>query len=93
LDRNYINTAEGEKVKISVKSDTARRVMIEIKIYNLNGEIIRALKKEVDLQAGWNIAEEWDAANDAGRRVGRGMYFIVIKIDNEIIMKRIMVIK
>lgn len=77
LNRNYADVTKGEKVQIQIKTIAGRQV--HVRVYNLTGEYI----KEFDFTAvidGWTNVE-WDVRNRAGKVVGRGMYFIHIKVE------------
>ena len=90
LDRNYIDVSKEQKVKISIKEKAGKKVYI--KIYSLAGDFIRKLEYTTQ-QDGWNSIE-WDAKNAVGKIVGRGIYFLYIKVDGiseEI--KRIYIVK
>ena len=91
LDRNYVKPQQGERVKISIRSDTTGRE-VKIKIYNLTGELIRNMEAIINT-AGWN-EYYWDCKNDAGNNIGKGIYFIYVNIkDQGQEVRRVYVIK
>ena len=91
LDRNYVKPQQGERVKISIRSDTTGRE-VKIKIYNLTGELIRNMEDIINT-AGWN-EYYWDCKNDAGNNIGKGIYFIYVNIkDQGQEVRRVYVIK
>ncbi|MBN2753427.1 MAG: T9SS type A sorting domain-containing protein [Candidatus Goldbacteria bacterium] len=90
LDRNYVEPLKGDKVKVSVKSQTAGE-LIEVKVYNLSGERVRQFNF-YSTGAGWNEGF-WDCRNDAGKTVGQGLYFMRIKQNNTVQTKRVFIIK
>lgn len=72
---NYIDLSIGDKVRIVIgKSCNA-----EIKIYNIVGAIVKSYAKQY-----YNNGEfkEWDGTiKNTGKKVGAGVYFVVIKGD------------
>lgn len=90
LDRNYARPGLGETVRIRVDV-TAPGMEVSIKIYNITGELLRRME-HVTYSAGWNDFE-WDIRNEAGKTVGRGMYFIHIERDNRKEMLRVFIVK
>lgn len=80
-------------VSVVIRRETAGQAAAEIKIYSLTGEIIRKWEETLSLDAGWNNIGAWDGANEEGRAVGRGIYFVFIKIDDTKEIRRIVVIK
>jgi len=89
LDRNYIMPEKGEKVRINYRLPESGEVVI--KIYNLSGELMKILVKNYQ-NAGMNSIE-WDAKNEVGKVVGRGIYFIHIKQNKWNVIKKIIVMK
>ena len=90
FDKNYFNPAEGETLQISTRAEANTKVYI--KAYNLTGELVRKHEYTTAV-TGWNIVA-WDGKNDAGRLVGRGMYFIhVQKEGGKSEVKRVYVLK
>jgi len=63
-------------------------------VYNLSGEIIKTFEDELSLTGGWNIIAQWDGKNSAGNVVGRGIYFLYIKVEGtDKTMRRLYVVK
>ena len=90
LDSNIVNPDMGENLKISVLVQNAG-VNITIKVYNLSGEYLRKLEF-VSYAAGWNETW-WDVRNEAGKTVGRGIYFIHINAGGKKEIRRVFVNK
>ena len=63
----------------------------ELSIYNIKGQKIRTLIKEYQTPGNYNLI--WDAKNENGNQVSTGTYFYKLKIDNEIHVKRMILIK
>jgi uncharacterized delta-60 repeat protein len=90
LDRNYVNASKGEELHIRINASTPN-VDVKVKIYDLTGEIIRHLGFTAPL-AGWN-EYPWDLTNDAGKTVGRGMYFVYIEAEGRNAIRRVYILK
>jgi uncharacterized repeat protein (TIGR01451 family) len=88
-DRNYIEPSKGEKLSISCQLPSDGTVLIQI--INLNGEIVKTIVRDFEEKGMHHF--EWDAKNDAGRVVARGIYFIHIKQGNYNTMKKVVVLK
>jgi uncharacterized repeat protein (TIGR01451 family) len=88
-DRNFINIGKGDTLKIDYTVD--RDGETAIRIYNLNGEIVRDFYN-LTLKAGAYEAA-WDGTNDKGNKVGKGMYFIVVKQPGGQTTKKLFIIK
>lgn len=78
LDRNYADVAKGESVRIGIKA--ALGVKVRARVYNLTGELIKTFELTTTID-GWNSID-WDCTNSAGKKVGRGMYFVRIAKEN-----------
>jgi hypothetical protein len=89
LDKNYINISKGEKVII--KYIVEREGETIIRVFNLNGEVVRDFYR-LRLGAGEHSAY-WDGTNDTGNRVGKGMYFVVVRQPAGQTTKKLVVIK
>jgi flagellar hook assembly protein FlgD len=89
LDRNYINTGNGDTVLIRYKA--AKDGDCWIDIYNLNGELVKKFPR-VSLKAGENSAV-WDGSNNNGQKVGQGIYFIVVHQPGGTATSKLVVIK
>jgi hypothetical protein len=89
LDRNYVDVRKGETLKIKI--DAPMGTHVKVKVYNLTGEIIRHMEYDTTA-AGWS-EYEWNLKNDAGRMVGRGMYFVHIDAEGRSVIRRVYIIK
>jgi hypothetical protein len=77
---NYPNPFFGETNIRLEHNRPATRLAVTIRIYNITGEIIKAIKTEV-LPTGYTISPVvWDGNDEGGRRVGRGMYPYTVEI-------------
>ncbi len=86
---NLFHPAKGEKVSIYYKIDNSTHV--SIKLYNLAGEMVRALVDD-NKEAG-QYWIDWDGKNDDGNLCAAGVYIIQIKTDSFTESKKIILIK
>jgi hypothetical protein len=89
MDRNYINIDKGDKVAIVYKVERDGNSWIDV--YNLNGELVRNFYKAT-LTAG-DYTAYWDGTNSDGKKVGQGMYFIVVHQPGGTSTRKLIVIK
>jgi flagellar hook assembly protein FlgD len=90
FDKNYFNPGSGETLQVG--SMAGMNVKISIKVYNLTGEMVKK-HEYVTAIAGWNLYL-WDGKNDAGKTLGRGLYFIHInREDGREEIKRVYILK
>ena len=89
IKHNRINPSLGERMTVSVKSDT--REAINIKIYSKSGKLVRTL---VDKEVPMGIHEfYWDGTNDSGATLASGIYFIVIEAPGFELREKAVVLK
>lgn len=89
IDKNYFKPQNNEKIKIHYK--VLEQGVVDVKIYNLSGEIILSYSK--NYSAITTDFYYWDGKNSDGKIVGRGIYFIVIKQKSKIDMIKVVVLK
>lgn len=91
LSKNFFNPGKGEDVQVRVLLPKAARPTVTIRIYNMAGELIRAVNN-VPVQAG--LAQwPWDGRAEDGNIVGNGVYFIQIESGKHVEIKRVIVLK
>jgi predicted outer membrane repeat protein len=64
---------------------------VNISVYNLKGQLVKILTDEI-LPSGNNTLI-WDGRNATGRKVSSGIYLLRVKSNNDIVSKKIMLIK
>ncbi len=74
-DKNYFDPTKGEQVRIDYVIEKGGRSSIAI--YNLNGELVREFYI-FDLAPGTYTAW-WNGTNDKSKKVGKGLYFVIVK--------------
>ncbi len=63
----------------------------ELTIYNVQGKLIKEIHKKYQKAGTYNYY--WNGKNSKNKLVGSGVYFYQLKIDNEIHVKRMLLIK
>ena len=74
LAQNYPNPFNPET---NIQYRVAQTSQVEIKIYNLMGQLVRTLVDKQ--QPSGNYSIQWSGHNDAGRLVSSGVYFVKMK--------------
>ena len=77
LVQNYPNPFNPET---NIQYRVAQASQVEIKVYNLMGQLVRTLVDKQ--QPSGNYAIQWSGHNDAGRLVSSGVYFVKMKAGN-----------
>ncbi|MDP8322210.1 MAG: T9SS type A sorting domain-containing protein, partial [Candidatus Stygibacter australis] len=85
---NYPNPFNPETQIVFNLSETGHA---NLSIYNLKGQLVKLLADEI-LPAGINSLI-WDGRNENGRKVSSGVYFLRLKSRNEVVNKKIMLMK
>lgn len=67
------------------------RELVQVKIFNSLGQRVKTLLNKT-LDSGWHSVN-WDASNDAGQRVGSGIYFYTVKAGAHRGLKKMMLLK
>lgn len=63
-----------------------QQTFVKLEIHDIRGRVVRTLVNEVK-SAGENTVV-WDGLNDSGKSVANGIYFYSLKIDNNIVTSR-----
>ncbi|MCX7737131.1 MAG: T9SS type A sorting domain-containing protein [Candidatus Kapabacteria bacterium] len=85
---NYPNPFE-HKTTITFTLENTNKV--DLTIYDLNGNIVKTLLSGIIDKGEHKI--DWDGSNSKGFFVGSGNYFYQLKVDNEILTKKLIIIK
>lgn len=88
---NPVYPGEGQIIaRIKGKIPLGKAVDIEIKIYNIAGELVRTLKDSADtgepmrnVQPGFQYNFGWNLRNDDGEMVASGVYIYIVYIDGK----------
>ena len=65
---------------VNIHGKMPHNEMIEIKIYNIRGELVRVLNTQSDSQDEFTLA--WDAKDNKGKHVASGVYLCKVKAGN-----------
>ncbi len=84
----YPNPMRGN-TNIEIKSNA--KSAVEICIYNLKGQMVRNIESS-ELAKG-KTSFVWDGKTDDGRTVSQGIYICKIKSPNNVLTKKLIVIK
>jgi len=77
LEQNYPNPFNPET---NIQYTVGQTSHVEIKVYNLMGQLIRTLVDKQQPSGSYSI--QWSGHNDAGRLVSSGLYFVKMKAGN-----------
>ncbi len=75
----------------SIRYALERDAYVELQLYNLRGELVNKLVDEQQ-SAGWHEVR-WDAADSEGIKVSSGIYFYRLETGDEIITRKMSLIK
>jgi len=64
---------------------------VELEIYNIKGQKIRTLVNETFRPNTYNIT--WNGDNGSGYKVSSGVYFVKLKINNEVLTNKVILLK
>ena len=65
---------------------TGRRP-VSVKIYSVKGELVETLLNEVTLSGPQTLT--WDGRDSAGKTVGNGVYFMIVRAGEESTTKKL----
>ncbi|MBC8234643.1 choice-of-anchor D domain-containing protein, partial [bacterium] len=69
---------------------------VEIRIYNINGQIVRRLSLGQQLPGSYITKDKavyWDGANDKGEKVSSGVYFYQLKAGEKSLVRKMVIMK
>jgi hypothetical protein len=72
----------------TLASEGKNPILLSLQIFDLRGRLVRNLMSE-EVEPGLEYTITWDARNDRGEKVARGLYFYKIKIPNRTMVKKI----
>jgi hypothetical protein len=77
----------------TIKYSIAEPGRVKVTIYNAAGQLVRTLVHEEQKPRAGGFTVTWNGTNDAGRRVGSGVYFCRLSMKGASITKKIVVLK
>jgi len=82
---NYPNPVKSQTtISFNLKQNTGNSP--SIKIYNLQGQLIKILNTE-------NNSATWDCTNELNKKVANGIYFYKLETENETLTKKMLLVK
>ena len=88
LNQNYPNPFNPST---QIKFGLPEPVNVQLRILNIRGETVRVLVSEY-LNAGWHTVQ-WDSKDNIGRVTASGIYFYVLEVKGQRIVKRMLLMK
>ncbi|MFC1898294.1 DNRLRE domain-containing protein [Candidatus Cloacimonadota bacterium] len=88
LEQNYPNPFNPST---EIRFDLSKTGYVDLKIYNLKGQIIKSLLNE-EFQPGTHQIT-WDGRNDKNAVVNSGIYFARLKFNNSILTRKMVLLK
>jgi flagellar hook assembly protein FlgD len=64
---------------------------VEIDVYDVAGRHVRTLLE--DARAAGTHGVMWDGRTDTGTRVPTGVYFYTLRIDNDVLTRKVMLVR
>jgi flagellar hook assembly protein FlgD len=55
-------------------------LLVQIHIFSLSGKVVKKLEKTINTPGNRSCEVEWDARDDFGDKIGRGVYVYRIKV-------------
>jgi len=92
LKPNYPNPFNSQtNIPYQVSGNQGAPVSVSLCIYNVKGELIQQLVKTDRLPG--NYSTRWDGANRSGQNVASGVYFCVLKIEDNILNRKLILLR
>ena len=88
LQQNYPNPFNATTV---ISYSLPKKSKITLKIYNILGQEIKTLVSKIQLQGKKSAI--WDGTDNQNKKVGSGIYFYILQIDNEVKSKKMVLLK
>ncbi|UCH84984.1 MAG: T9SS type A sorting domain-containing protein [Candidatus Latescibacterota bacterium] len=90
LENNYPNPFNPVT---TIKYSIAERGHVSLKIYNVAGQLVRALVDEVQSPDQAGFSSRWNGMNDQGQPVSSGVYFYRLTAGNRTLTKKMVLLK
>ena len=92
ISNNLIHPKEGADKTATIKYFIINPAKVNLKIYNLMGELVRTLVDNRNIGPG-DYTEYWSGENDSGSNVASGIYLVHIEVAGENATEKICVVK
>jgi len=90
---NRINPVNSEKAAIRYSVSSIETGNITVRIYNLNGELVRTLESFHQINGNTDYTSLWDGKNDSGEFVSSGVYLVHVGLGGSKNIQRVVVIR
>jgi len=92
LAQNYPNPFNpSTTIAYDIPESNPQGVNVELKVYNLRGQVIRTLANDMKTPGHYII--QWNGANENGETVSSGVYFYRIKAGNYVATRKMVLLK
>ena len=91
LQQNYPNPFNEETTIRFYITGTGQRKWIELKVYNIKGELVQTLASGF-LDAGWHEVK-WNGENTRAPKVASGVYFYQLETDEYVDMRKLVLLR
>ncbi len=86
-----LDNGSSRSSSIYIEFNTLEDARIKIDLYNVKGQKIKTLYDCFSTKGKQNII--WDSKNEAGKTISTGQYFIKMRTGNDVVAKKIIVVK
>ena len=77
--------------KTTIEYQVIKNAQVQLTIYDINGKTVNTIVSEY--KTAGNYSTHWNGKNHLGEFVPSGIYFITMNSSNEIVTKRILLLK
>jgi len=78
-------------VSTTIEYELNTDAMTELVIYNTSGQSVKTLVKQYRTPGKYSV--RWDGNNNEGQRVSNGVYFYALKVDDDVIYRKMMIMR
>ncbi len=77
---------------MAIRYQVGHNTKLSIKIYDIAGRLVRTIVNSSRIRAGCYV-DDWDIRNNAGQKVGAGIYFVCLQTDDYNGVKKVVVLQ
>ncbi|MFH1195874.1 MAG: T9SS type A sorting domain-containing protein [bacterium] len=88
IEQNYPNPFNPTT---TIQYEIKKEGIVDLKIYDVTGSLIKNIVNDYVQPGQYKVT--WDSTNESGQKVASGTYIYQIKIDNNIIAKKMLLLK
>ncbi|MFQ6033151.1 MAG: FlgD immunoglobulin-like domain containing protein, partial [Candidatus Zixiibacteriota bacterium] len=78
-------------IQYTVSSRETRPIHTTLKIYNVRGQLVKTLIEEEKPLGNYQVS--WNGRNDRGKEVASGIYFYQLKVGNQMLAKKMLLLR